>query len=492
MTARLLTIMGSGETAPTMVKVHRAVAAAAGTGPPGILLDTPFGFQMNADELAARSVTYFADSVGVPLDVAGARTAADLTGPDGDAIIARLAAAPFVFSGPGSPTYALHNWRDTLVPALLQEKLALGGAVTFSSAAALTLGAFTIPVYEIYKVGEPPRWETGLDLLRFVHHDLRAAVVPHYDNAEGGTHDTRFCYLGEQRLQILQAELPGDAFVLGVDEHTAMTFDLVARDMTIAGLGTVTVRVGTRSEVLTSGTRISVEDLLRTVDRLRHLLLSPPGPASDGTIATDSTGPDTASPDAVGPDTRRADREGARRGSADTSHQAGTSGDLDREDTGDGESGFHPSPAAGGPLLQAARTQEQRFRQAVLSGDAPGMVGAVLDLEAELWSWRSDPTQSDEQDRARATLRAMIGELGSVAGIGTRDPAEIVGPYVDLAVALRSEARAARRFDDADQLRQRLAALGVEIRDSPEGSSWVLQSESSEPSAPTRAAGSPR
>ena len=29
---------------------------------------------------------------------------------------------------------------------------------------------------------------------------LPAVVVPHYDNAEGGHHDTRFCYLGERRL----------------------------------------------------------------------------------------------------------------------------------------------------------------------------------------------------------------------------------------------------------------------------------------------------
>src|SRR6266571_3494942 len=32
-------------------------------------------------------------------------------------------------------------------------------------------------------------------------------VIPHYDNAEGGTHDTRFCYLGERRLAALEALL---------------------------------------------------------------------------------------------------------------------------------------------------------------------------------------------------------------------------------------------------------------------------------------------
>ena len=70
---RLLTIMGSGETAPTMVKAHRNVVerlgAAAG---PGVLLDTPFGFQRNADELCARAVAYFRAKHDV-IDVDGVR-----------------------------------------------------------------------------------------------------------------------------------------------------------------------------------------------------------------------------------------------------------------------------------------------------------------------------------------------------------------------------------------------------------------------------------
>ena len=69
-------------------------------------------------------MTYFRDSVGAELEVAGLRRAADLEGPGGDAIVAKLAAAPFVFAGPGSPTYALRQWEGTLVPGLLAEKLA--------------------------------------------------------------------------------------------------------------------------------------------------------------------------------------------------------------------------------------------------------------------------------------------------------------------------------------------------------------------------------
>ena len=59
----LLVVMGSGETAPAMVKTHREVFSRSGSGP-AAMLDTPFGFQSNADELVARTRTYFAESVG--------------------------------------------------------------------------------------------------------------------------------------------------------------------------------------------------------------------------------------------------------------------------------------------------------------------------------------------------------------------------------------------------------------------------------------------
>jgi hypothetical protein len=120
----------------------------------------------------------------------------------------------------------LRQWAGTPLPELLAEKLQTDGAVTFSSAAALTLGISTVPVYEIYKSGADPYWLEGLDLLTLI--GLPVAVIPHYNNTEGGHHDTRFCYLGERRLQMMEELLPHGAFVLGVDEHTGVIMDLDA------------------------------------------------------------------------------------------------------------------------------------------------------------------------------------------------------------------------------------------------------------------------
>jgi hypothetical protein len=469
-TPRLLVVMGSGETTPTMVKVHRMVVDAVGAEPPGLVLDTPFGFQLNADDLAARTVAYFEASVGVPVEVANARAPADLTGRAGDTLAARLTAAPFVFSGPGSPTYALRLWRGTVVPGLLADKLATGGAVVFSSAAALTLGAFTVPVYEVYKVGEPPRWETGLDLLRGIDPRLHAAVVPHYDNAEGGNHDTRFCYLGEPRLAQLLHELPDDAFVLGIDEHTAVSFDLDGRTATVAGRGALSLRVGARTATVAAGATVTVDELLDTVADLRRPSRDPAASASvsgSGVPDRPSTDPDRSQP--TDPDRSQPTDPALSRptdGEDDTATNTAS-----RPPTPDSAPG---APPVGSPLIDATRRLQGAFGAARQSQDAPAMVDAVLALEDELWAWRTDPSQTDEQDRVRAVLRGLVDQLGQVAAVGTRDPATVVGPFVDLALALRAEARSQGRYADADHVRDALTALGVEIRDTPTGTTWLL------------------
>ncbi|WP_179894287.1 hypothetical protein [Streptomyces sp. or20] len=81
---------------------------------------------------------------------------------------------------------------------------------------------------------------TGLDLLGAL--GLPVAVIPHYDNAEGGTHDTRFCYLGEPRLAALEHELPDESAVLGIDEHTAVIVDLSTSLVRVWGRGVMTIR----------------------------------------------------------------------------------------------------------------------------------------------------------------------------------------------------------------------------------------------------------
>ena len=184
----LIVVMGSGETAPSMVTVHQRALAGVAPEAPAVLLDSPYGFQGNADDLTARTLAHFRERVGRELAVCSFRSAAAAAADPlaYEQSLALLREAGWAYAGPGSPSYSLRTWADTPLPDLLARVVERGGVLTFSSAAALTLGTSTVPVYEIYKVGEEPRWLDGLDLLgRLV--GLRCALIPHWDNAEGGT-----------------------------------------------------------------------------------------------------------------------------------------------------------------------------------------------------------------------------------------------------------------------------------------------------------------
>ena len=73
---------------------------------------------------------------------------------------------------------------------------------------------------------------------------------------------------------------------------------------------------------------------------------------------------------------------------------------------------------------------------------------------------------------AQDTLR----ELSGVLGISLDETAETsgAGPFVQMLVNVRTELRAARQFDIADSIRDRLSELGVTIEDTPEGTEWRI------------------
>ncbi len=255
-------LMGSGEMMPVMVETHKyAMSLVDGTAKP-VFIDTPAGFQLNADLLSEKAVEFFQDRLNMPLEIVSFKSAEDVNAEQKKQAVTQLYEASYIFAGPGSPTYAIRNWRHTPIADALFETLAHGGVLTFASAAALTLGRWTIPVYEVYKVGDPPQWVEGLDV--FKHSDLDLAIVPHWNNTSGGDHDTRFCFMGEPRWNKLEALLPPTTVVLGVDENTACIIRLDQEVCEVRGLGQVTVRHAGQEQTFGKGDSFGL-DLLRPV-----------------------------------------------------------------------------------------------------------------------------------------------------------------------------------------------------------------------------------
>jgi hypothetical protein len=419
--ARVLAIMGSGETSPTMVTVHRALAARLNAGHPrAIVLETPYRFQDNAADISAAARKYFADSVGLPVTVLdGLRPAPGAADP-GQA--AQIRSADWVFAGPGSPTFALSQWRDSQVAEAIKDRVTAGlGVTVLASAAAVTVGLAALPVYEIYKVGEPPHWVDGLDLLSPL--GLKVAVIPHYNNKEGGTYDTRYCYLGERRLALLERELPADAAVLGVDEHTAAVFDLRARTVEVAGRGTVTVRRRGASTVLAAGTVVPLGQLAGLVSR--------------------------GAPPAAGPHPAQPGQH------HDQAHDQNQDDDLL-------------------PLPELTEAIQRRFETAERDRDAAAMVAAILDLDAAIHAWAADTDEDQGTGQARAVLRGLVTRLGQVAERGLADPRDRLRPAVQPLLTLRATLRDEGSYQAADTIRDALTAAGLELHDHPDGTQWEL------------------
>lgn len=418
--------MGSGETAPTMVTTHRRLTALLPSPVKAVVLDTPYGFQENAPELAAKAVEYFNTSINVDLVVAGLVRLHDTHLTADPVAIERglraLSDADYIFAGPGSPTYALRQWAGSSVARIMIDKLTNGGIVTFASAAALTLGKATVPVYEVYKVGQDVQALEGLDILASI--GINAALIPHYDNTEGANHDTRFCYLGEARLQMFESLLDADTYVLGVDEHTGLIIDIDAATATVVGNSNVTIRLRSESFVYPTGSVIPLSVLQSPMSLLTE------------------------------------------------------SGEVSSNHSVENVPIAQPAPPAQANSLDAALTESiKQFDQAMQQRDALAAVRAVLALEQAMQDWSIDTLQSDVLVRARSALRSMISQLGDAAIGGVRDPREVVSPFVEAMLSVRATVRAEKRFDLSDIIRDVFASLHIEVRDTPTGVEWSLPTE---------------
>jgi cell wall-associated NlpC family hydrolase len=281
-------------------------------------------------------------------------------------------------------------------------------------------------VYEVYKVGQDVERLDGLDILSSI--GINAAVIPHYDNAEGGNHDTRFCYLGQARLEMFETMLDNDTYVLGVDEHTGLVIDIDAQEATVVGNGGVTLRLRSQSFVYPTGSVLPFS-----------LLQNPFQLLDPGSSATST--------------------KTARIASTETQvHDAQTN-------------------SVSSSLEQSLQHTSQEFEEAMKHRDAEGAVRAALALEQAMVDWKADTLQGDVTDRCRATLRSMMSQLGDAAVSGVRDPRDVVSPYIEAMLAVRAIVRAEKRFDLSDIIRDAFASLNIEVRDTPQGAEWSLPTE---------------
>ncbi len=256
-------LFGSGETAPAARRVYESVFAGLPKPIQVAVLETPAGFEPNSPMVAGRVADFIKQRVQkYPLDMAlvPARKRGTAFSPDEPSIVAPIAAADAIFLGPGSPTYAVRQLRDSLAWQTVVARQQQGAGLILASAATIAASCHALPVYEIYKVGEDVHWTHGLDL--FGVYGLSLVFVPHWDNNDGGTAlDTSHCYMGQERYDALVAMLPVGQRIVGIDEQTALIIDMACETCRVMGLGGVTIVTAQAAQRFVAGASFDIREL---------------------------------------------------------------------------------------------------------------------------------------------------------------------------------------------------------------------------------------
>lgn len=234
-----LLLFGSGETAPSSVDIYRQTFLQLNKRDLRIILiTTPAGFQPNVEHVYQEVKDFLLTSLpdfNLTIDILFANNLADA---NNFHLVSQLDSADIIFTGPGSPTYAAKHLNNSLLIKKIVERVKSGASLILASAATIAFSHHTLPVYEIYKVGEELHWQPGLNIYHALWQDL--TVIPHFNNTEGGANlDTSYCFMGEHRATQLLAQLPPHTPVLGLDEHTALIIDLNSGEQQVRGKGSL-------------------------------------------------------------------------------------------------------------------------------------------------------------------------------------------------------------------------------------------------------------
>jgi len=405
-----------------MVETHKRLLANIKSGDLALFLDTPAGFQENVDLISKRAVEYFNKKVLHEMRIASLKSAEAAKSEQADEFFSLLGRAGYVLIGPGSPTYNVRQLEATPVPALLGAMINRGGCLVAASAAALSVGSYTLPVYEIYKVGEPLHWVAGLNIIGNM--GLELVVIPHWNNAEGGNHDTRFCYMGEKRFAALEAMLPQGTTILGIDEHTVCILDFASEVALVDGLGRVTVRCGSLETCFSRGEKIPF-DLLKG-----NLVASP----QNGLPACNVSG-------------------------------------LDGRTVPEATEELTKTTTAFWTKMHAI---ENAFQRALEEKNITLLVTQILEADRLLWQAQHDVENPEFISQGRELFREMIIQAGTAIQELTALIPDKLKSVVEAMVDLREDYRDAKSWDEADRIRRILKNAGIVLEDTETGPQWRI------------------
>jgi hypothetical protein len=258
-----IAFLGSGETSLAGGRIFEALAKNLKDTPRIALLETPAGFELNSAQVVGKVGDFMAtrlQNYKPVVDVVPARKKDSAFSPDDPEIIKPLLHANMIFMGPGSPTYAIRNLKDSLTWDVIRARHRLGATLIFASAATISVGAHALPVYEIYKVGLDVHIVDGLNY--FQDFGVHLSLTPHWNNAEGGADlDTSRCFVGMDRYKEWCDLVPEENTTLGLDEHTGIIMDFESGMCEVNGVSSVSIVRECDPEIYPSGSKFELKEI---------------------------------------------------------------------------------------------------------------------------------------------------------------------------------------------------------------------------------------
>jgi hypothetical protein len=258
-----IAFLGSGETSRAGGEVLERFARDYAIPVHIAILETPAGFELNSQRVAGRVADFMRSRLQEfqpEIEVIPARKRGTPWSPDEPAILGPLLHADLIFMGPGSPTYAIRQLHGSLAWELIRARHRLGACLVLASSAAIAVGAWGLPVYEIFKVGAEVEVVPGLDLLGDL--GMHVSFITHWNNTEGGDDlDTSRCFIGRERFQVWHNGLPSGSLTVGLDEHTWLAIDFEAGECEVGGVSTMSLLEDGNLKVFPSGTRCALTTL---------------------------------------------------------------------------------------------------------------------------------------------------------------------------------------------------------------------------------------
>ena len=258
-----IAFLGSGETSLAGGRIFEALARKIDEPLHIALMETPAGFELNSSQVVGRVGEFMKtrlQNYKPVVDIIAARKKDSAYSPDDPEIVKPLLYANLIFMGPGSPTYAIRHLKDTLAWNVIRARHRLGATLVFASAATISIGAHSLPVYEIYKVGQDVHAVDGLNL--FQDFGVHLSFVPHWNNADGGVDlDTSRCFIGMDRFAEWCNLLPPENTTLGLDEHTGIIIDFETGTCEVSGVSSVSLVRECNPEIYSSGSKFALNEL---------------------------------------------------------------------------------------------------------------------------------------------------------------------------------------------------------------------------------------